>query len=163
MELHKTTQLILLQLVRLLENFPEKHYRKSLEVIADASVANNVCTILKNYRNLLHGMERGEIDYHRKPTDVNWELNKVYAIESIRTIIHTLDKWPSTAEIKVVSDIGCMESHKLKTNSTYGRELLYCMENTIHHMVVMKTGVFIQWPEVEVPRNFGMISESYFN
>lgn len=163
MELHKTTQLILLQLVGLLENFPDKHYRKSLEVIADASVANNMCTILRTYRNLIHGMERGEIDYNRKCAESGWELNKQLAVDSLRSIIHELDKWPDTAEIKVTSDIGCMESHKLKTNSTYGRELLFCMEHTIHHMVVMKTGVYIQWPEVEMPRNFGMVSESYFN
>ncbi len=163
LELHKTTQLLLMQLIGMLENFPDQHYRKSLEVIADASVANNVCSIISKYEHLIQGMEKGTVEYLKSEHQGEVLLKKSYAIERLRFVLHILDKWPETAKIKVVSTLGSLESCKLNAPSTYGRELLHCLEFTVHHMVVVKTGVYIQWPEVEIPRNFGMVAESYFN
>jgi hypothetical protein len=163
MELQKTSQIILLQLVRLLESLSDNQYRKSLDVVSDVSIGVQVQHIIKLYTNLLEGMSKGEINYAGRLSDCVAEIDRSKGIERLRTIIHQLDKWPQHAGIKINSDIGCLENHQVSTASTYGRELLFCLENSIHHMILIKTGVYIKWPDVALPMNFGMISESYFN
>lgn len=163
MELQKTSQIILLQLVKLLEGLSDHQYRKSLDVVSDVSIGVQVQHIIKIYSHLLEGMSRGEINYSVRLTDCIAEIDRSAGIEKLRNIIHQLDKWPQHAGIKVISDIGCLENHQISTSSTYGRELLFCLEQSIHHMILIKTGVYIKWPDVSLPMNFGMISESYFN
>ena len=54
----------------------------------------------------------------------------------------------------------CLEAFQggktVKVETSFDRELLYAIEHTIHHMAIIKMGILLHYPNITIPKNFGV-------
>jgi hypothetical protein len=152
--LQETNIQIITQLTDLLDNIESSVYKDALRPLHYSTTGQHVRHITEFYLCLLKGYKTGVVDYDARERNLLIEIDKDFTIETLENVIQDLRKLKSDKSLILKSSFGGDEAMEIPTS--FFRELTYLIEHTIHHLAIIKIGLNEVYPEVEIPKNFGV-------
>jgi uncharacterized damage-inducible protein DinB len=152
--LQQTNIEIINQLTELLNNIDSAVYKDTLRPLHYSTTGQHVRHITEFYLCLLKGYESGIVDYDARERNLLIEIDKDFTIEILENIKQQLNTLDSDRNLTLKSKFGGDEAMEMP--SSFFRELTYLIEHTIHHLAIIKIGLNEVYPEINIPRNFGV-------
>ena len=132
-------------------------YSKPMDLLSGSSIGQHTRHIIEFYNCLLEqsaNSSHSVINYANRRRDLLIETHTDQALRHVNAIceqLHDLD--PSQS---CLLDCNEYEKEQLFVSSTVGRELIYNIEHTIHHLAIIKIALNIVLPKFELPEHFGV-------
>lgn len=145
---------VLTDLDNLLVQLTAEEYSRPLAVFSGSSMGQHVRHILEFFQCLETGLDSGEIDYDARQRDRKIEVSPAYTravLQKLSLIISTFDVQQPLLLRQTYVPGACL---LMPTNA--GRELVYTIEHAIYHMALLRIGVQIHYPAIQLPRHFGV-------
>jgi len=129
------------QIKSLTTNICDKHYQKPCQQLFSTSVGQHIRHALEFYTCLFNGLDDGIVNYDERQRQ--FELENY--TESVNALIDKIE-----AKLNAINDNKML---KIKANyteeseedvcmqSSLYRELGFCLEHSIHHLALVKTGL----------------------
>ncbi len=144
---------ILSQLEEVIHQLNNDLYCNTMEVFSGASIGQHIRHILEFYSCVIEQKNTGELCYDNRKRDLALEENKSTALHFIQSIKKGLENFSKDKNLVLVSTL---QDIQVKTPSSLSRELLYALEHAVHHMAIIKIGLLIGCPQIQLPKNFGV-------
>jgi uncharacterized damage-inducible protein DinB len=148
----------LLSAQRLLNTLPNDFYAQAQQPYFEASLGKHLRHILDHYLCFRRDYSKGLIDYDQRSRQCQLEVDKDYALASIKEIIEFLDglKQEASAEqplqVLMCND-ECVPDGEI-TQSSLGREMQFLQGHSVHHFALMATMLRIAGHSVD--EHFGV-------
>lgn len=152
--LQQTNIEIIDQLIDLLNDISLKVYKDALQPLHFSTVGQHVRHITEFYLCALKGYENGIVDYDARERNILIEIDKDFTVETLENVKDQLKTLQLDRNLTLKSKLG--ENESLEISSSFFRELTYLIEHTIHHLAIIKIGLNEVYPEIEIPKNFGV-------
>lgn len=145
---------VLNDLDSLLMQLSEEEFGRPLDVFSGSSMGQHVRHILEFFQCLTTGIAQGTIDYDARKRDRQIESSPVYARRVLQQLKLVLSQLDTDRPLQLRQTYTPESSLQVSTN--VGRELVYNIEHAIHHMAMLRIGVKLYQPQVQLPINFGV-------
>jgi uncharacterized damage-inducible protein DinB len=152
--LQQTNIEIIDQLIDLLNDIDSTVYKNALQPLHFSTVGQHVRHITEFYLCALKGHGSGIVDYDARERNLLIEIDKDFTVETLGNVKHQLKKLNSDQNLVLKSKFGGDEA--MEISSSFFRELTYLIEHTIHHLAIIKIGLNEVYPEINIPKNFGV-------
>ena len=119
----------------------DEDYKKPCQVLFNSSVGQHIRHALEFYVCLLKGLDKSSVNYDERKRQHDIEINTEIAVEMIDKIIENLQKINQNQDIEVKANYTSDEDKDVSMHSTLYRELGFCLEHSIHHQALIKTGL----------------------
>lgn len=130
---------------------PENAYQQKIPALYHASIGDHTRHIVEILQCAVYGHASGVIDYHNRERNMLLAEDPSLALDRLQHLILGCKR-----ENKAVNVVhGDANQHEGQVLSTYYREILYNVEHTIHHMALIKVGLFHLGVQ-DLPDGFGM-------
>lgn len=139
-----------------LERITPTEYSMPIPILSDSTIGQHTRHFIEFYLCLLQQAEHKKINYCLRKRDQLIETSPAFAIDSILKIKLGLTKLN-------LEDIVTVFTAKENGNafmSTLGRELYYNMEHCLHHLAMIKIGLKVIRPNLELPPHFGVAAST---
>jgi uncharacterized damage-inducible protein DinB len=144
------------QLGDLLYKISDDQYTRPVELIGNASVGQHLRHIIEFYQELINGYEDGQVFYHRRKRDLLLETDKSFALATMEGLAAQLAL--GEKELLVFYDEE-PTGETLAVISSYGRELMYTVDHTVHHMSMIRVAISVVSDHV-LPSAFGVAAST---
>lgn len=125
----------------LLEQITEEQYRYPSKYLLGSSIGEHVRHILEFYEGILNNNTFLFVDYSKRERKKNIEINLEFANDFIAYIMLSLASKNVENAVLKIQDTSI--SDQIFTSS-YGRELYYCLEHSIHHQALIRVSLIEQ-------------------
>ena len=144
------------QLDESLRNLSEAQYRQPVKILFDATIGQHVRHIIELYICLYNGYETGVVNYDKRKRDIRIETDKDLAIELMEMITSNLDKFNKDLLLEA-----SYENHSaaVPVATNYYREIIYNLEHTVHHMALVRVGIY-EVSTIAIPDDFGVATST---
>ena len=142
------------QLIDLLNDIESTVYKNALQPLHYSTVGQHVRHITEFYLCALKSNENGVVDYDARERNLLIEIDKDFTVEILGNVKNQLNSLKSDRNLILKSKFGGDEAMDIP--SSLFRELTYLIEHTIHHLAIIKIGLNEVYPEIEIPKNFGV-------
>ncbi len=156
MQILQATGLTLQSLLRFLEQVDANTYSKPLDVFNGSSLGGHTRHIIEFYHCLIKNYNQGMINYDLRERDKNIETDPELAAVAVQNIIAELQKINLDDQVELHMSYDPQTSLVDTVVSNVKREVVYNLEHTIHHMALIKIGVKVAAPHVELENEFGV-------
>lgn len=123
---------------QLLQNIEATDYTFPVREMGNATIGQHVRHTIEIAQSLVNGYISGEINYEKRKRDLEIETSLKHASQNCKELILLVNR--GEKKLTLVEETND-ESFQIKTS--YGRELHFVLEHTIHHMALIKTGLNI--------------------
>jgi hypothetical protein len=152
--LQQTNIEIIDQLIDLLNDIDSMIYKNALQPLHYSTVGQHVRHITEFYLCALKGYENGFVDYDARERNLLIEIDKDFTVKILEDVKLQLKSLKSDQNLILKSKFGGDEAMEIP--SSFFRELTYLIEHTIHHLAIIKIGLNEVYPEINIPKNFGV-------
>ncbi|WP_258102836.1 hypothetical protein [Marinoscillum sp. MHG1-6] len=159
MALNQTAIDLLGQLERVLKQIEDDQYLSRVELLGGSSVGQHVRHTLEFFICLMSATPHGVISYDERKRDKYIEEEVAVAISFISSINSNLKKNKDNFSFDLKASYGADEEAILMATN-FQRELAYNIEHAIHHMALIKVGLQVVSPSVQLPEHFGVASST---
>ena len=156
MQILQATDLTLQSLLRFLEQVDQPTYSKPLDVFNGSSLGGHTRHIIEFYHCLIKNYNQGIINYDLRERDKNIENDPELAAVAVQNIITELAKINLDDKVELHMSYDPSTSSIDTVISNVKREVVYNLEHTIHHMALIKIGVKVAAPQIELEHEFGV-------
>ena len=151
------TDIIIGQMIELLEKLDSKPYAQPLSLFNGSTIGQHFRHILDFYGCLTRGVASGRIDYADRQRDTRVETEPDYAATVFAAYSSAIQQLPEEVQVEIVADFSSdFNEERPVVLSTVGRELMYAYDHAVHHLAMIKMGLKVASPAVEVDRNLGV-------
>ena len=158
--LKKASHNILEQLQVVLAQLDSNAYAMPLEVLHGSSLGQHTRHIIEFFQCLLQTPGSGVLNYDLRKRDHAIENDPDAARRATEDIMEQVKQQEQDYSLWLESDYGLAGSLPTKVPSSFLRELAYNVEHAIHHMAILKIGIFTYFPKVSLPHHFGIASST---
>ena len=144
---------ICLQLAELIKQLNDDQYKHTLEVFSGASIGQHTRHIIEFYQCLLGQKNKDIVCYDERLRNIELETSVTKATSTLEDIASRIT---NLTEDKPLILKGEFSGNLHDFPSSLSRELLYALEHAVHHMAIIKIGVLLNLPQVNIPENFGV-------
>lgn len=140
-----------------LDKLKPTDYQSPLQLLSNSSIGQHTRHIIEFYLCLLdqsEGITDPVINYCLRRRDHQIESDPLYAKACIQNIRERLTSLKEDDRCYLNCDEHGADSVVAK--STLGRELVYNIEHTIHHLAIIKIALRHSFPEINIPEHFGV-------
>ncbi len=134
-------------------------YGQPISLLSDATIGQHTRHLLEFYQCLLAQMDHGQVNYDERRRDSQLEESTATALTAIDEIEGALSQLTSKAPLTVCGT--ATGGERVATN--VDRELLYNLEHSIHHLAIIKIGLKLVAPMIELPSTFGVAPSTLEN
>jgi len=132
-------------------------YQSPLELLSGSTIGQHTRHIIEFYNCLLEQSAQQTdpvINYAKRRRDHLIESQPDHAIGFVDELCNRLQDLDS----QQICFLDCAEhgQEDLLVSSTIGRELIYNIEHTIHHLAIVKIALRATLPSIELPEHFGV-------
>ncbi|AQG78300.1 DinB family protein [Spirosoma montaniterrae] len=145
---------VLSDLDDLLQQLPAPAYAEPLSVFSGSSLGQHVRHVLEFFQCLTAGLATGEVDYDARQRDRQLEQNLDYARQTLHRLRSMLNKLDAEKPLRLRQSYGIESVLLVPTNVS--RELVYNIEHAVHHMALVRIGVQLYHPAIQLPQHFGV-------
>ncbi|WP_159024095.1 DinB family protein [Formosa sp. L2A11] len=124
-----------------LHQLSEAQYQSSSNTMFGATIGQHVRHILEFYKCALHGLKTKIINYDNRKRNLLIETDTQYAIQIIDEINNDLNQIKGDSLLVLEGDFSTEDGEKIKIQTSFLRELAYCLEHSIHHQALIKVGL----------------------
>lgn len=135
-----------------LENLSSADYTMQIELMSNATIGQHTRHFIEFFQCMLSQVNDEAINYCQRKRDLNIEQNPEIAIQAIDDVISKLDDLDLEQPIHLCTSKEGTDS----LVSSVAREIHYNIEHCIHHLALIKIGLKIIKPDLEIPANFGV-------
>ena len=125
----------------LLSKVDTSDYTKPSSVLFGASRGQHVRHILEFYTCLFEQSPTGELCYDLRKRDLTLENSPQAAMELMDALMEKLNQKPIDFPILLVSNFSATEEDRSAVETSFYRELAYCLKHSIHHQALIKVGL----------------------
>lgn len=140
----------------LLTCIEQTHYTKPLDFLSSATIGQHVRHILEFYQCLLDGEKTGTVNYDSRKRNLQLETDTLFAQQQLDEIVKLLNQLPLTTSVCLEGNYTHEKNEISIVETTFGRELAYCLEHSIHHQALIKIGLKELKLEQLISENFGV-------
>lgn len=146
---------VIRQLTDLLKQLSPNEYTKSLCVLNGSSIGQHTRHVIEFYQCLLKGKSDGIVDYDGRERNLLLENDLIFTIEVLEKIENSIISIKNPNETILLSVSYCTENQDfIETN--FMREMVYLVEHSIHHYALIRIGLQENFPDINIPKNFGI-------
>lgn len=156
MQILQATGLTLQSLLRFLDQVDQPTYSKPLDVFNGSSLGGHTRHIIEFYHCLIKNYNLGVINYDLRERDKNIENDPELAAVAVQNIIAELQKVNLDEKVELRMSYDTQNNSFDTVVSNVKREVVYNLEHTIHHMALIKIGVKVAAPQIELENEFGV-------
>ena len=146
----------LLQIKTLLAALTDEQYSKPLAVFSGSSIGQHTRHILEFYACLEQGVSVQKVNYDLRKRDLRLEQNRQFTMSQIDDLCKYFLSDVKDCAIVLEADFDTESDDFLCINSSFYRELAYCLEHSIHHQALLKIGVLSLGLGACLPPHFGV-------
>lgn len=129
------------QIKSLLLQLSNKQYRHHSQLLSGATIGEHVRHILEFYHSVMNAMDTKIVNYDKRKRDLLLENDKEIAIQNIDLICSGLNIAFEDESLILVGNFSNSEGEESQINTTFFREMAYCLEHSIHHQALIKVGL----------------------
>jgi len=139
-----------------LEVLGDTAYNQGLEVLSFASIGEHTRHIIEFYQCLIDQCPGGEINYDERKRNQVIEKSTIEALESVANIIDKVKNISTAQPVKLVVNYDPEAEFFESVQTSVERELVYNLEHVIHHLALIKIGLTVIAPGLQLPDGFGV-------
>jgi len=140
----------LLQGLSLISN---DQFCEPVPVLMNASIGQHIRHIIEIYQQLIAGYDPVLVNYANRKRDIRLETNIAFASQSLLEISEQLNREDKVLRLaNEYTDVAELIQH---TGTSYYRELIYSIDHTIHHMVLIRIALEFHFLQI-LPPDFGV-------
>ncbi len=148
---------LLAQISLALEQLTDEQFSRPVPVLSGATPGQHTRHLTEFYLELIDGYSAGIVNYDARKRDYRIETSRQFAIERLGWIVQNLEA--ADKPLEVTGRLGEHPGHVFTLASNYGRELMYNLEHTVHHMALLRIGIEAV-SDILLPANFGVASST---
>ena len=156
MQLSEATFSILDQVESVISQMKNEDYTKPVDVFNNSTIGQHFRHTLEFFQCLMDGYEKGVVSYDKRNHDKSIETNKELALTFIAKTKNFISSCDMQKQLTLEVNYNLQESEDIIVASNMGREVTYNVEHAIHHMAIIKIGLQVLCPYVELPYGFGV-------
>lgn len=156
MTLIEVNRLMLERLALFVNQIPDADYCKPLSVYNGSSLGEHTRHIIEFYQCLLSQAKSGTISYDLRERSQALQQHTQQAQEALMGIIALLDNLEFDKELVLEVNPHTSDEAPQRLQTNLQRELHYVLDHTIHHMALIKIGVYSALPNIKLPTDFGV-------
>ncbi len=138
-----------------LRQIDENVYARPIRLLSNTSIGHQTQHIIEYLQCLTKQAPKGKIDYCDRPHQMELAQNPYYAIQIIDELITALVALDEEGAVSVSSVYNSSGLPSQPVASTIQRELLYNIEHIQYHFSLIKIGLSIEAPTIQLPSHFG--------
>ena len=132
-------------------------YQAPMELLSGSTIGQHTRHIIEFYSCLLNQNSVEDlpvINYAKRQRDYRIESEPDHALRLVNEICERLGDLDVDKNCMLDSSEHGLED--LLVSSTIGRELIYNIEHTIHHLAIVKIALKATAPSIDLPEHFGV-------
>jgi len=129
------------EIKKVLQQLTNEQYQFPSLTLFGATIGQHVRHILEFYQGALDGLKTNTINYDNRKRNLLIETETLYAIEIIDAINADLNQMNFDRFLILEGDFCAEEGEQIKIQTSFFRELAYCLEHSIHHQALIKVGL----------------------
>ncbi len=155
-----STQQTLHELNQVMRQLSDAQFSTCLPIFSGSSIGMHARHIIEFYQCLLHdnGIAEG-VNYDKRNRDMLLQTNRTYFNTVVDIIIEKLEKTQHQI-LNTPLSIFSENEGDMPIPSSFGRELQYNLEHTVHHAALIKIGILSQIPDADIPTTFGVAAST---
>ncbi|MFK8161711.1 MAG: DinB family protein [Lewinella sp.] len=134
-----------------LDRLSAEVYQRPIELLSGATIGQHSRHLIEFYQCLITQAPSGTVNYDLRQRNHLIEQNPTFASQVVDEIKHQISSLDPTTTLRFE---GMNDAEKVATN--VGRELIYNIEHTIHHLAIIKVGLKLEASELTLPESFGV-------
>lgn len=147
---------ILVELKDCITQLDNSTYAAPLDVFFGSTIGQHTRHIVEFYQCLIEQSLNDQICYDKRRRDLTIETNIETAVQVIDRISEAMESLDREAILDLICDYDVDNQHPFSVKTNVDRELIYNIEHAIHHMALIKIGLFVAAPHVQVSKEFGV-------
>ena len=141
----------------LLKKITNKDYSTPIRHLNNSTIGQHSRHIIEFYLCYLKGIEDNHINFDSRERSMKLESNKTFCIETINSIIEKLStKLNNQSAIIFEYNYTFEDNQSAEMVSNTLRELLFCLDHSIHHQALIKVALIELGKEKLIDDKFGM-------
>ncbi len=132
-------------------------YQAPMDLLSGSTIGQHTRHIIEFYTCLIDQSNQKPvpvINYAKRQRDYRIESEPDYALHLVNEICERLGDLDINKNCLLDSSEHGLED--LLVSSTIGRELIYNIEHTIHHLAIVKIALKATTPSIDLPEHFGV-------
>lgn len=118
-----------------------EQYQFPSQTMFGATIGQHVRHILEFYQSAFKGLKTGVVNYDKRERSLLIETETAHAIHVIDNIIRDLKQVKDDKSLILEGDFSAEAGTEIKIETSFFRELAYCLEHSIHHQALIKVGL----------------------
>lgn len=151
MQIKESIHQSLSQLENILIQINDTEYTQAIEILNGQTIGKHVRHIVEFFQCLL--IADDVVCFDNRKREVLIENSTIYTLDRIKSIkqkIEFLDfNQPIILRQLITDDV-------IEVQSTIGRELIYCIDHSIHHFAIIKMVLRSDFPYISISEDFGI-------
>ena len=139
-----------------LQVLSSEEYQQPLDLLSAASIGQHTRHFIEFFQCLLQQLPAGEVNYDARIRDQEIEQEPKCALLAIDRICQQLEN----CDLDQQMQLSACYSQTVTVTSNVARELVYNLEHTIHHLAIIRIGLAILRPDLELPKSFGIAAST---
>jgi hypothetical protein len=131
----------LLQIKGLITCIADEDYKKPCRQLFNSSVGQHIRHALEFYKCLFEGVKTGVVNYDKRQRDIELEHFTEKAEYLIKNLEHELKSIEKNFKLEIKANYTEFNNEDIVMTSSLYRELGFCLEHSIHHLALVKTGL----------------------
>lgn len=119
----------------------DEQYTYQSSTLFGATIGQHVRHILEFYQSVFNGLESKVVNYDDRERNLLIETNTNVAIKLIEDICNKLKQNTTDQNLLLEGNFCADEGKQIQINTSFLRELGYCLEHSIHHQALIKVGL----------------------
>ena len=145
---------ILEEIKDLTEKITDDLFIKKCALLNNNTIGQHIRHILEFYLCFFNGIIENKVNYDNRKRDINIETKRLYCLKKIDYIIEKIEKLNVTNDV-IQLENNSIDGKKTEIKTTLFRELLYCLDHSIHHQATIKIALKTFDTNI-VSENFGI-------
>lgn len=150
------TEQTLASLSRFLDQVKPEEYTRKIDLFNGSTVGEHTRHIIEFYQCIQKYNHTGAINYDKRERDRMIQEDPEMALLAVQRILEDVKQMNPDQEIELQVSYDLQSSAFDTVKSNLKREIVYNLEHAIHHMALIKVGVLIVAPHIQLEAEFGV-------
>ena len=151
MQIKETIHQNLHQLLSILHQLTDDEYTCELKILNNQTVGKHIRHIVEFYQCLINA--KSTVSYDERQRNLLLETSISYTSSTIELVLDKIDELDFSQNIQLKQ---LVNNETYYVNSTIGRELIYCIDHSIHHFAIIKMALENCFPKIDLSNDFGI-------
>ncbi len=142
---------------KLLEDVSDDTYVRPSSLLSNSSIGQHTRHILEFFFCFLNGLDNDTaVNYDARKRSMEIETDKNHSIKKIEELLEVFKTEIHSRKIIVNYNESNDEANTSSMDSTSQRELIYCLDHSIHHQAMIKVALKEFQLEQVIDKDFGL-------